>query len=111
MAYDEALAARVRDVLADERPMEEKRMFGGVAWLLDGHMVCGVSDDDLIVRIGPEAYEAALGEPYTDAFGPAGRAMTGWVRVEPEGLTDEGDLAAWVDAAVTFVGTLPPKDG
>ena len=109
MAYDEDLAERVSAVLESVPNIMEKKMFGGVGYLLNGNMACGVNKETLIVRVGPDGYQAALDEEHTRVFDMTGRPMTGWVAVEPEGLKSKEMLAYWVRQGVTFAGTLPPK--
>jgi TfoX/Sxy family transcriptional regulator of competence genes len=109
MAYDEAFAARVRDQLAARERVTERKMFGGIGFMVDGNMACGVSStDELIVRLDPDEYERALAEPPAREFDMTGRKMRGWVLVDPEGLDDE-ELAGWVDAGADFAASLPPK--
>lgn len=107
MAYDEVLAGRVRDAAVDV-PLVEKRMFGGVAFLLNGNMATGVVGDDLIVRVPKEEYDALLGEPGARVFDMTGRSMTGWLVVAGDVLDDDV-LAAWVERGVAYAGSLPPK--
>ena len=109
MAFDEDLAARVRDRLARRKGIEERRMFGGVAFLLDGNLLVGVWQDSLVARLGGEQGDEALLEPHVRPFDITGRPMTGWVLVGPEGVEDDDQLAGWIDRAAGFVGTLPPK--
>jgi hypothetical protein len=109
MAFDEGLADRLREVLNGLAGLTERRMFGGVGFLLHGNMVCGVLGDRLIVRIGSEAYDAVLGEDHVESFDPTGRPMRGWVYVDGDGVAENADLSAWLDRAVEFVLTLPPK--
>ncbi|MFH1918633.1 MAG: TfoX/Sxy family protein [Planctomycetota bacterium] len=109
MVYDELLAARVRKALARRKGVTEKKMFGGVGFLLGGNMGVGVWKDSLILRLGPDQYEGALREPGVKPFDITGRPMKGWVMVEPGGIEPDEDLRAWVRRAVTFTGTLPPK--
>jgi hypothetical protein len=109
MAFSESLAARIRDVLARQRGVEEKRMFGSICFLLHGHLLVGVWKCSLIARIGPDAYDAALHEPHVRPFDVTGKAMKGWVLVEPEGIDEEGQLQRWIERARTFVSTLPTK--
>ncbi len=109
MAYDEGLAQRVHELLEGRTGLEEKKMFGGVGYMLKGNMACGVLNDDLIVRVGPEAGEAALAEPHTRVFDITGRAMKGWVMVSPSGYASDKALAAWVEKGVAFALSLPPK--
>lgn len=110
MAYDEGLAERVRAALEDEVPgTTERKMFGGLAFLLDGHMVCGVAGESLMLRLGPEGGDAALAEPHTRPMDFTGKPMRGMVYVEPEGIAEDAELADWVGRALEFVMTLPPK--
>jgi TfoX/Sxy family transcriptional regulator of competence genes len=109
MAYDEKLALRIREVMADLPGLQEKKMFGGVGFLLNGNMACGVNKDDLIVRVGPEAYESALSEAYTSVFDMTGRPMTGWVVVTPKGYETEEALRGWVQRGVDCALRLPHK--
>lgn len=109
MPFDESLAARVRQLLARRRGFVEKKMFGGVGFLLAGNMCVGVWKEFLIARVGPDNYEAALAAPHTRVFDITGRAMTGWVMVEPDGTSTAGDVKQWIDQAVEFVRTLPGK--
>jgi TfoX/Sxy family transcriptional regulator of competence genes len=107
MAYDEALAERVRDRLAELPGVTDKRMFGSLAFLTDGRLTVGVTGDDLMVRVGPEASDDALTQPGTQLMMMGGRRMRGWVRVDGAELDDEV-LTAWLDRARAFVATLPP---
>jgi hypothetical protein len=109
MAYSESLAGRLRDVLAGRRGIVEKKMFGGLVFLLDGNMLAGVWKDSLIARLGPEQAEVALKEPYVGVFDVTGRPMRNWVLVGPDGVEDDLSLRDWVGRAEKFVRTLPPK--
>jgi TfoX/Sxy family transcriptional regulator of competence genes len=109
MAYDTGLAQRVREILEEEPGVEEKKMFGGLCFLLSGNMVCGIIKDDLIVRVGAEQYQAMLLVPHTRKFEITGRPLTGWVMFLARALDDDDDLGDWLQRAVTFVRTLPPK--
>ena len=109
MAYDERLAERVRDALGGHAGFSERKMFGGIAFMLDGNMCCGVLGSDLIVRLGPEGAEAALAEPHVRPFDATGRPMKGWATVAPAALDDDRQLARWVDEAAGFASSLPPK--
>ena len=106
MAFDEALAERVRAAL--ERPVDERRMFGGIAFMVDGHMACGVIGDDLVLRLGPEGAARALEDPHVRPMDFTGRPSRTSVYVDPEGVREDRDLERWVAAVVGFVGTLPP---
>lgn len=109
MAYNEQLAARVHKRLAHFEGYEEKRMFGGVGCLLNGNMACGVHKDHLIVRVGPDKYAEALAEPFAKVFDITGRAMKGWVMIDPHGLESEEVLKEWVQMGIDFALTLPAK--
>lgn len=109
MAYDQGLAQRVGDALADRADIEERMMFGGIGYLLNGNMACGVHADRLIVRVGPERYRDALEEPHTREFDMTGRPMTGWITVGPEGYESARELEAWIEQGLRFAGSLPAK--
>jgi hypothetical protein len=109
MAFAESLADRIRQQLAWHKNVEEKKMFGGVGFLLDGNLLVGVWKDSLVVRLGPEEGEEALREPHVRAFDITGRAMKGWALVTPEGVEADEQLGAWIQRAVRFVETLPAK--
>jgi len=109
MAYDEGLAERIREIMEEEPGFAEKKMFGGICFVLFGNMVCGIIKEDLIVRVGLDNYEKMLKLPYTKKFDLTGRSMKGWVMVLSEGLDSDEALNDWVQRAVSFVRTLPPK--
>ena len=109
MAYDEQLASRVREALADAEGISEQQMFGGLAVLRYGNMVCGVMGDNLMLRLGPELADAAPDEPNTRPMDFTGRPMKSMVIVEPAGFAGDEALAAWVERALGFAATLPPK--
>jgi TfoX/Sxy family transcriptional regulator of competence genes len=109
MAFDQGLAQRIREQLAATGGVAERQMFGGIAFLVDGNMCVGVIGDDLIARVGPAATEAALGRPGSRLFDFSSRPMKGWIMVEPGALEADDALAAWIDDALGFVRTLPPK--
>jgi len=109
MAYDEGLLHRVRTLLDEGPEVEEKKMFGGVGFMLQGNMACGILNDDLIVRVGPDQYEEALAAPHARPFDITGRPMTGWVMVGPAGYAEDEELEHWVRQGLTFAGSLPAK--
>lgn len=111
MAYDEKLADRVRQALAKRKGLSEKKMFGGIAFMLRGKMCCGVLNDDLVVRVGPERYEKALSQPHARPMDFTGRPIRGFVFVNPSGHKTDKALAKWVKQAVEFAMTLPRKSG
>jgi TfoX/Sxy family transcriptional regulator of competence genes len=110
MAYDEDLANRLRELLADEAAVTEKKMFGGLAFLLHGNMSVSASrNGGLLVRIDPAETDAALARPHVELMAMGGRTMDGWITVAPEGLKTKRELAAWVKRSVAYVKTLPRK--
>jgi TfoX/Sxy family transcriptional regulator of competence genes len=109
MAFSETLAERIRQGLARRKNIVEKKMFGGVGFLLNGNMLVGVWKDSLIVRLRPDDTDDALMEPHVRAFDITGRAMKGWVLVDPAGIADDDRLKDWIGRAAKFVATLPAK--
>jgi hypothetical protein len=109
MAFDETLAARIRDALSRRKGVEEKKMFGGICFLLNGNLLVGVWKDALIARLGPDEGEAALREAHVRVFDITGRPMRNWVLVEPDGVEDDEQLKGWIERATKFVRTLPKK--
>jgi TfoX/Sxy family transcriptional regulator of competence genes len=110
MAYDEDLANRLRELLADEDAIAEKKMFGGLAFLLHGNMSVSASrNGGLLVRIDPADTDAAIARPHVALMEMGGRTMDGWITVAPEGVKSKRQLAGWVKRSVAYVKTLPPK--
>lgn len=109
MAYDEGLAERVRGVLDEQPGVSEKRMFGGIAFLLKGRMAVGIVQDKLMVRVGPEAYDRALQERHARPMDFTGRPMKGFVYVVPAGYESDSDLERWVSLGVDYAMRQPPK--
>ena len=109
MAYDEGLAERIREVLGDTTGLSEKKMFGGIGYMIHGNMACGVNKDDLIVRVGADSYASALESRHTREFDMTGRPMTGWVVVDSKGCAEDRDLAEWIERGLSFARSLPPK--
>ena len=109
MAYDEGLATRVREVLGDQPGVAEKKMFGGLAFLVGGNMACGVRGDDLMVRVAADQAETALEEPGARPFDMTGRPMKGWLLVAADGHAEDDDLRRWVGRGVAYACSLPPK--
>src|SRR5262245_24551183 len=109
MAFDELLAERIRAALGRRKGLAEKRMFGGIAFLLNGNMCVGVHGSELIVRLAPEATEAALAQPHTRRFDLTGRPMNGWILVEQAGVKTDAKLGKWVEIATKYAGALPKK--
>ena len=109
MAYDEGLAQRLREIYENIPGVVEKKMFGGIAFMVNGHMSCGINDDRLMARVGPDRYEGALARLHARPMKFTGKALKGFVYVDPEGIESDNDLAAWVDLSLAFVHSLPPK--
>jgi TfoX/Sxy family transcriptional regulator of competence genes len=109
MACDEGLAQRIRELLEEEPGFDEKRMFGGIGFLIYGNMACGIIGDDLIVRVGTENYEDLLQSPHVRKFDLTGRPMRGWLMVSPEGCESDDNLSGWVERGLDFALSLPPK--
>jgi TfoX/Sxy family transcriptional regulator of competence genes len=108
MSYDEKLAARVRRVLSDRRDVVEKKMFGGLCFMVNGKMCCGITGTDFMVRVGKAGYDAALSQPHARPMDFTGRPLTGMVYVAKDGLRTEAALGAWVGRGLTFVLSPPP---
>ena len=111
MPYDEGLAWRIRELLEDRDDVVEKKMFGGLAFLLHGNMAVGIVRDELMVRVGPDAYEDALRRRHAREMDFTGRAMRGLVYVACAGFEADADLEAWVAMGAAYADTLPPKRG
>ncbi len=109
MAYDEGVAQRVREALADRHEISERRMFGGLAFMQRGHMVLGVVKDALMARVGADGHADALAQPHARQMDFTGRPMTAFVYVEPAGFETDAALQAWVERCTAFAATLPPK--
>jgi TfoX/Sxy family transcriptional regulator of competence genes len=109
MSYDPTLARRIQDALAALPGLTEKKMFGGVGYLVHGNMACGIYGDGLIVRLGLAGYATALQQPHVRVFDLTGRPMKGWVVIEPAGCATDEALRSWVAQGVAFAQTLPEK--
>lgn len=110
MAFDDALAARIRKRLGKRAGLTEKQMFGGLAFLLNGNMCCGVHGKEMIVRLDPAETERALKERHTRVFDlSGGRPMKGWILVQPKGLATPAALGKWVKTGVAYAASLPAK--
>jgi hypothetical protein len=109
MAYNETLAQRVRDALAPHgQHIIEKKMFGGLAFMYRGNMACGITKDDVMLRVNPKDYAQSLEQPHARQMDFTGRPMKGFLFVAGDKLTDD-DLAQWVEQCVTYVQSMPPK--
>ena len=109
MAYDEELADRVRALLAGRSGVREQKMFGGLAFMLNGNMACGIMGDELIVRVGKENFEDALSLPHARVFDMTGRPMRSFVHVLAEGIASDDGLAEWAGRGIAYAKALPPK--
>lgn len=109
MAYDKALAERVRTIVKDLDGYSAKEMFGGIGFMLHENMSCGVTGADLIVRVGPDAYDQALSQDHVREFDMTGRPMRGWVVVQAEAFHSQEELEAWLQRGTRFAQSLPPK--
>jgi hypothetical protein len=109
MAFDARAAERIRDLFATRRDVAEKQTFGGLAFMVRGHMCCGVVGDTLMARVGPEHYDAALRRRYARVMDFTGRPMKGFVYVDPPGFEADDALSTWVEMCLDFVTSLAPK--
>lgn len=109
MAYNQNLADRVLERLLSQPGLEEKAMFGGVSFMVQGNFACGVVKDDLCVRVGKDAYDEALASPDARPMDFTGKPMAGWVFVSPSGTADDETLQNWVERGLTYALSLPPK--
>jgi hypothetical protein len=110
VAYDEELAERIRALIADEPGLSETRMFGGLAFLVNGNMAVAASGQGgLLLRVDPERTSSLLDDPHAEPFVMRGRPMEGWLRIAGEGLDGDEALERWVAVGVSYAGTLPPK--
>ena len=109
MAYDERLAERVREVLGPKRNLREQKMFGGLCFMLQGNMCCGIMGDELMVRVGPDAHEESLARPHARPMDFTGRPLRGMVYVATPGLRTKRSLSQWVERGAAFASSLPAK--
>jgi hypothetical protein len=109
VAYSEELAERIREVVEGRLGVSERKMFGGVAWMVNGNMACGVIGEDLMVRLDRADAEAAQAEEHVGPMEFTGRPMRGFVTVAAEGIEGDADLGRWVEAGADFAESLPPK--
>lgn len=109
MSYDEGIAERVREVMADVSRVSEKKMFGGIAFMVDGNMCVGVVNDQLMLRVGPDQYNELLTKEFVKEMDFTGKPMRGLIYLQAEGFCEDDELKQWIDKALNFVLTLPPK--
>ena len=109
MAYDGGLAQRIREVFDGNTGVDERKMFGGIAFMVEGNMCVGVAGDELMVRVGPDQYEHSLAQPHARKMDFTGKAMKGMVYIGADGIDSDSGLKSWVERGLAFVTTLPPK--
>lgn len=109
MAYDTVLAERIRPFLLPRTGVIEKSMFGGIGFLINGNMCCGIWHDMLVIRLSPEEAVKALKKPHVRVMDITGKPMKGWLLVEPKGLAEDADLYGWMERAFSFASALPKK--
>ncbi len=109
MAYDEGVAKRIRKIFEGRTDVVEKKMFGGLAFMVRGHMCCGINKDVLMARVGEEQYPKALKMPHAREMDFTGRPLKGFLYVDPKGFEKDGDLREWVKRCEDFVSSLPAK--
>jgi TfoX/Sxy family transcriptional regulator of competence genes len=109
MAYDEGVAQRIREAMADISGVSEKKMFGGIAFMVNGNMCAGVVKSELMLRVGADGYEDALKQRHAREMDFTGKPMKGFVYVSEKGFESDADLVCWIDRAYQFVVTLPGK--
>ncbi len=110
MAYSEELAARIRGLVGMRSGVTERRMFGGIVWMVNGNMACGTADENLMIRLGPDDARRALDDPHVGPMEMAGRRMRGFVVVDAAGIVEDEALAGWLDAGAGHAASLPPKE-
>ena len=109
MAYNQELAEKIRQQINSHPAFSERKMFGGIGFMIAGNMACGVHEDGLMARVGKENYEDALAQPHVTEFMGSGRPMKGWIRLTAEGCADPQILKHWIDKSVVVAEALPPK--
>ena len=109
MAFSEELAQRIRDVIGGRDGVTERKMFGGIAWMIDGNMACGAMGDDLLVRLDRDDSDRILAEPHVGLMQMGERTMRGFFTVDSAGIAGDDELAGWVDAGAAYAASLPPK--
>lgn len=109
MAYDEGLAERIREHFQNRSDVEEKKMFGGLCFMVSNHMCCGIVKETLMARVGPDNYEKCLAKKYASEMDFTGKAMKGMIYISPEGIEADSDLADWLGICTEFIASLPVK--
>lgn len=111
MPFNEELGERIRECFESSFEVTERKMFGGLAFMVGGHMCCGVIGDDLMVRVGPDDHDRYLALPHARPMDFTGRPMKGFLYVAPDGTKDDAALRSWVDRGISYARSLPPKKG
>ena len=109
MAYDQGLAQRIEEYFSDRADVDVKKMFGGLCFMMNGHMCCGIVKDQLMARVGADQYEACLKKPFCTEMDFTGKVMKGMVCVDAQGIAEDEDLHEWIQRCEDFILTLPPK--
>ena len=109
MAYEEGLGERIREAMRDRTDVVEKKMFGGLCFMVSGNMACGIVEDTLMARVGPDQYDDCLAIEHAREMDFTGRSLKGMIYVSPEGIESDEQLAGWVGHCLKFVGSLPAK--
>ena len=109
MPYNEGLAERIHEQFQDRHDVEAKKMFGGLCFMVSNHMCCGIVKETLMLRVGPDNYEQCLAKKYASEMDFTGKVLKGMVYVSPKGVESDSDLSDWLDIAIGFVESLPPK--
>lgn len=109
MVYDPGLSQRIREIMQEQPELREAEMFGGICFMLQGNMACGVIGDELMVRVGKQRHELAHVQPNTRPFDFTGKPMRGWVVVTPEGIEEDQQLRDWLQLGIDYALSLPPK--
>jgi TfoX/Sxy family transcriptional regulator of competence genes len=109
MAFDEGLAERIRELTGSHPSISERKMFGGLCFMSSGNMCFGILGDEIMVRVGPDAYAALLQLPHAREMDFTGRSMRGMVYVDPDGISEDDDLAAWLQRGLIYARSLQPK--
>lgn len=109
VAYSEELAQRIRDVIGGRDGVTERKMFGGICWMLDGHIACGTMGEHLLVRLDRDDADRILAEPHVGPMRMGERTMRGFFTVDAAGIAEDTELARWIDAGAAYAASLPPK--
>lgn len=109
MAFDEGLAERIRTLLQNQNEVQEKKMFGGLCFMVAKHMCCGIVGEKLMARVGPQNYESCLSKNFVSEMDFTGKPMKGMIYVKSDGISEDEDLSYWLKLCLEFIDSLPPK--